>query len=807
MKCVLCLVATFILSATGFAQMCPPPPPLTQLNSPKATLLVDNIDAGVDGPPNVVDSDKRDLRPFKVPGTISILHTSLCPTPFIFTASFVDPCFGTTTAPLGFGNYELGTPNCPLDFNPSNIQILGDGKLGTGALGPFCITNGGPSGSIPSAKFVFPTSESLAGSHIAFQSIFCDPTNLPFNLRITTAASCTFVLGKCRTALTGDDGNMNISFSSGNSFKFHGASYTSLNVHGNGYVTFGTPNTTGFQIDPTTWISESPAIAGVYADWNPASGGPLDGVLYDELGTTLRIAWGDPATNSTGGIQHFGTADANMFDITMELYTTNPALPANPNAAQFTVKTNVLDTSGGDVSRSGLFGHTPGTNSTAAGAVVLNPASSFDRYLLANNGVVSGPGDAMIEVHDLNGNTNATALDADVAGSGVFRAYANAAIWSGNGVAYIPLDPTGAAGYLGTACGPVAKDVVGIAENVIDLTGGTVSLIGKWENVDLTTAVLTWCDPDGSVVAVAGNAAALGIKNSGNVTTMNPGADLPNPAPSTARDGECLSVLIPASTITGNGTLKVDCDGDGVNEFSFDLLVTMPGMNVSCFMLNDDDGINGAFTLTSNTVNMYGNMHSAGTLNSNGQITFGTGTGDFSASVAEFDSGWQGGGLGQNNGIAVAYHDMNSGGMASGATFKVIEDTITGKTTFQYLNQNHWSGGGGGEPMGDVSVCFDGAQFSFDYSAYIPAVSETEIVIFGLTDGDETAGAATDQSALPTGLIGYSSSGAGAALPDSPFVQGAANAAHVGSGFLPGDYNGTGLFFALEAAAGDWLFF
>ena len=232
--------------------------------------------------------------------------------------------------------------------------------------------------------------------------------------------------------------------------------------------------------------------------------------------------------------------------------------------------------------------------------------------------------------------------------------------------------------------------------------------------------------------------------------------------------------------------------------------MTTPGVNVTCLTLGDDDS--GAFTLASNTVDMYGNMHSSGFMNSNGQITFGTGTGDFTATVVEFDQGWQAAGSGPNNGIAVAYHDMNAGGMGSGATFKIIEDTITGKTTFQYLNQNHWFNGAG-EPMGDVSVCFDGAKFSFDYCAYIPAVSETETVIYGLTDGDETAGAVTDLSANPTGLIGYSSSGAGSALPDSPCVQGAANAAHVGSGFLPGDYNGTGLFCALEGAAGDWLFF
>ena len=800
MKCTLCLVTTLIFTATGFAQS------LTQTNSPTATLLVDNIDAGIAGP-GVADVNKRDVRPLKIPGTISVLHTSVSPsTPFIFTSSFVDPCVGNTTLPLPWGDvYELGTARSPLNFNPMNVQIIGDGKLGTGALGVFCITDSG-SGGIPNANFIFPTSESLDGNHIAFQSIFCDSTNPPFNLRNTTAASCTFSIGQSMTVLTGDDGNVNVSFIPGNSFAFHGGTYTSLNVHGNGYVTFGTPNSVGFFIDPIGFINESPAIAGVYGDWDPTAGGPADGVLFDECGTTLRVAWGDPATNSIGGLQHFATADANMFDITMELGTTNPALPSNPSAAQFVVKTTLLDASGGDVARNGLFGHTPGTNSTAAGAVALNPASVFDRHLLANNGVVSGPGDAMIEVHNLNGNTNATVLDADVAGSGVFRDYANATIWSGNGVAYIPLDPTGAAGYLGTACGPVTKDVIGIVDGSVETTGGTVDLIGKWENVDLTTALLTWCDPDGSIVAIAGNATALGVKNSGNVTTMNPATDLPNPAPSTVRDGECLSVLIPLSTMTGTGTLKVDCDGDGTPEFSFDLLVTSPGLNVSCFTLFDDDGMTGAFTLSTNTVNMYGSAHTTGFMNSNGQITFGTGTVDFDATVQEFDEGWNGTGTGPNNGIAVAYHDMNEGGMTSGATYKVVEDTITGKTTFQYLNQNHWLLGGG-DPMGDVSVCFDGAQFSFDYSAYIPAVSATETVIFGFTDGDETAGAATDQSANPTGLLGYSSSGAGAVLPDSPFVQGAANAAHVGSGNLPGDYNGTGLFFALEAAPGDWLFF
>ena len=797
----LAMIVVLLLCAcvrSGLAQ-------LNQLNQPTATILVNGVD------PGATDPAKRDLN-VKVPGVLNILHTSTNPlVPFILSASLVDPCIGGTTAldPLPWGDsFEIGTPN---GTNvPGSIQVIGDGtNAGNINSQTFTLDGGQPTlGLAPQSVWAVGASENLNGSHVAFQAVFVDPSNAPFNLRNSSAASCTFVLGQTLNAQTGDDGVVMVPMTLGNFFPFHGGCYSAVFISGNGYVTFGGATTlagAGFNRDVIGWINDAPSIAPINADWNPGATGPTDGVLYSECGTSLRIAWGDPATNSFGGVQHFGTADANIFEVNMELDTTNPNLSPNPNAAQFTIKTTFLDIAGGDVSRSGIFGHTPGTTSTAVGAVLLNPSSVFDRYLLANNGVVGGPGDCMVEAHDLNGNTNASQLDADIAGSGVFRAYANAAIWSGNGVSFIPLDPKGATGYLGTACASVPFDARGLTRGSVPVgMHTTVSIIGKWDNCDIKAPGFSViiCDPNGGTHC----GTVLGIKNNGNVTTVNPACDIAYPRPAVHRCAECLQVRIPPVNIPGLGSIKIDHDGDGNDDVVFPLVFTLVGQSISCFTLNDDDGVNGAFTLTSNTVNMYGNAHSAGILNSNGQITFGTGTADFTATVAEFDQGWQAAGSGPNNGIAVAYHDMNAGAMASGATFKVIEDTITGKTTFQYLNQNHWSGGAG-EPMGDVSVCFDGAQFSFDYSAYIPAVSETEIVIFGLTDGDETAGAATDQSANPTGLIGYSSSGAGAALPDSPFVQGASNAAHVGSGFLPGDYNGTGLFFALEAAAGDWLFF
>ena len=462
-------LAAVVFSTAGFAQ-------LNQLNSPTATVLVNGMD------PATVDPALRDLT-IPVPGPLvcQFMSTNAL-VPYILTASLVDPSTGGTTVidPLPWGDsYEIGTPNG--SNVPSGVQIIGDGTNTTDINSAFFVTDGGnPTlGLGPQSLLAVGVGENLNGNHVALQTVFVDPTNPPFSLRNSTAASCTFIIGQTLNLITGDDGNINVPFIGGNSFKFHGGEYTSVNVHGNGYVTFGAPNTAGFLIDPVTWINESPAIAGVYADWNSAAGGPLDGVLYEEIGTTLRVAWGDPATNSTGGIQHFGAADANMFDITMELCTTNPMLPANPNASQFIVKFALLDDSGGDVARSGLFGHTPGTNSTAAGAVALNPASAFDRLLLSSASV-GGPGDAMVEVHDLDGNTNASQIEADAVGSTTFRAYANAAIWDGNGVAYTPLDPTGAAGYICTACSVPPKDVRGISPASIGMPGGPVSIIGKW---------------------------------------------------------------------------------------------------------------------------------------------------------------------------------------------------------------------------------------------------------------------------------------------------------------------------------------
>ena len=67
----------------------------------------------------------------------------------------------------------------------------------------------------------------------------------------------------------GDDTNNNGSFSGGFSFSFGGTAWNSVWVMSNGGVRFGTPGTNGvFSIEDV--IAEKPAIAALFADFNPA---------------------------------------------------------------------------------------------------------------------------------------------------------------------------------------------------------------------------------------------------------------------------------------------------------------------------------------------------------------------------------------------------------------------------------------------------------------------------------------------------------------------------------------------------------
>ena len=767
---------------------------LPQPNLPTATLFVSGND------PTLASGNDVSV---VLPGFIQLDHRSSNPNaPIVVTADITtDPIVGRTTlqSPLPWGDfYDLGVPN---GTNlPTGPAIIGNGFSPGSFSGLVFRTDGGPGGATPRFLWTIGGPASLHAQQIAVQSVFFDPTNPPINLRNSAAASLDLRAGQCLVLVTGDDGVVNVPFVPGNSFPFHGASYTSVTVSANGFVTFDSPSSlagAGFSIPAAQWVAAEPSIAGSIADWNPTMFAPTDGVLYEEDGATLSIAWGDPLTNSGGGVvAGLGGLSGGQFAIELDLDSTNPALVTAAggtlfNAGTFRLVVDNLFATGFSPDAS-LFGHTPGTTSTAAGAVSLDVNSAVDTLLHGDTGGTGGPGQAQVEEHDPAG-TNASILGA--AGNGnVRRLYGRASIWSGNTVEFTPLGPAGGSGYAHQFTGTIPNDLRSITPTTaLPGIAQAVTLIGKFHNFDASVGTVDFVDPTGTVTV----GTVIGVMNNGGVTTPAATTDLPNPFPSPLRDGEGL-VVMPPPLPPGSMMVRLDRDGDGIIDGTVPLAVSVA---VTTTIPLTDDGFASFSTMP---ITLYGNTYTSLFMSSNGIISFIQGTNAFTSSVAAFDQGWQGLGAGPNPSIALAAHDMNRGGMMSGASYQVIADLTTGSTAVNYLNQNHWMGG---EPAGNFSVSFDGATFTFDYSAFIPAMTDTGLTFYGITDGDETTGAVTDLSAAPNGLLGYSSSGSGSSLPDSPFVQAPANVPHVGSGFLPGDYNGTGVSFALEPGVGDWIIF
>ncbi|MEQ1895279.1 MAG: fibronectin type III domain-containing protein, partial [Planctomycetota bacterium] len=111
------------------------------------------------------------------------------------------------------------------------------------------------------------------------------------------------------TLALSDDSYLEVQVLNGNTVKFFGTAYSRIFVGSNGYITFGTGDTT---------FSESlaahftlPRISANFDDYNPAAGGT---VSYRRLADRLAVTW--------NGVFEYGTSNPNSFQI--ELFYAGP---------------------------------------------------------------------------------------------------------------------------------------------------------------------------------------------------------------------------------------------------------------------------------------------------------------------------------------------------------------------------------------------------------------------------------------------------------------------------------------------------
>ena len=86
-------------------------------------------------------------------------------------------------------------------------------------------------------------------------------------------------------------------------------------------------------------------------------------------------------------------------------------------------------------------------------------------------------------------------------------------------------------------------------------------------------------------------------------------------------------------------------------------------------------------------ISFYGTSYNSLFICSNGYVTFGNGSADFTESMAVFFNGF--GVAPPNPGVALYYSDLNRGGVTSGATYDVTENQGLGTVGVAYNNQNH----------------------------------------------------------------------------------------------------------------------
>jgi len=623
--------------------------------------------------------------------------------------------------PLWGGSVDVGDST----LGATSVLIIADGIGFT--VNPFIdayFRTDAASVILPTNDFLlaYSVNQFFCGGRNAWQAIVQEPANAPIFIDNTEAGDANYTSGQALVLLTGDDGTVNVPMLGGNTFSFHGVTYSDIWVNGNGYANFGgftTVNAAGFVIDTVSFLNAEPAIAICTTDWGIGNTGANDGIYYEESvdtvngGSTMLISWGDTRAIASGapGMAHFADVDTNN-QIEMILSgdvdpIANPCgFPAAGTSGNFSLRWPRLDVTAFTRPGDGAFGHTPG------GAALLGLQASTD---MLGQVTATGTGVAGIEEHDNNA-TNTTVLGWDGAGSA--RAYNSFFAATGMQVDYIASTAVvpGDLGYVSVPSGTVPDDVEGLLSGATT-AGGNLTITGKFFGFGAGTVDIT----DSSATTFTGLT----------------GTVLSGTGPLFASEG--LDVAYPPLA-SGPATATVNFGSGYVETISFNVL--SPCQTVQTFTLGDDAFQ--AVALTS-PVTHYGVVYNTIFVCSNGTVNMTAGHGDFSSTLAEFFGGNNTPG---NSNFGLAYCDLNSGGIGSGATYDVIEDSCTGEVVVNFNNQNWWNSIA---PAGNFSLTLNWGgvadQSLFNFTQMIDDAGAADNAIIGVGDG-VTGGSDTDLSTL-----------------------------------------------------------
>jgi hypothetical protein len=704
-QCLITVISSVLLSTLVHAQA-------FETNGLNAALRVQGVTASVEDP---VAHDVA----IPIPGTFFFDVTSGGNPGMgvILLASSVNPVGPQFLTPFWGGSIDVGS----FLPGPSSIQVVADGIALS--INPAIDINyrtsvpGVTGGPIPTyTQSVTLGNSVLCGFRAAIQCIVQDPTNSPIFIDNTEAADCNFEFGQELTLLTGDDGVVNVQLLPGNSFPFHGVSYTDLWVCGNGLISFGGPTNfsgNGFTVDAAGWSTAQPSIAVCMSDWAPGNTGAQDGVFYKEIadrsngGFDALISWGDTRglpSGAPGMVGFFGvggTGILNRFEAVLSgQSSTSACTGVAATVGEFRLRWPLLDPANSLRPGDGIFGHTPGSPIVSA----FNPPRSND---LLGQVVSTGAGAPSVEEHDNNG------LNLSVLGTGPTRTprlYNNFYAATGMEVTFAPNAGTGIAGstgYTSTPVGLPADDVEGILGGTVLAVAGTpITIVGKF--FGFGTGTVTFVDSAGATFP--------------GVT----GSVISGTGPLFSNEG--LVVTVPALAV-GNATITVNF-GSGYTE-SIGGLVISPCQIFRPLLQGDDTFV--AVPLTSSTaITLYGVAYGQMFVGSNGIITMGVGSTDFTSTFNEMMTGL---GTSGNAAVAPLWVDLNFGGTASGATYLVLEDPCNGTIDVTYTNQAYWNTGA---PAGTFSVRFGSSgpdSIRFDYSQLLNDPGNGDTAIVGVSDG------------------------------------------------------------------------
>ena len=169
-----------------------------------------------------------------------------------------------------------------------------------------------------------------------------------------------------------------------------------------------------------------------------------------------------------------------------------------------------------------------------------------------------------------------------------------------------------------------------------------------------------------------------------------------------------------------------------------------------------DDGFFSYAVDPCNSISFYGQEYDTLFVGSNGQVTFGQGSGDFSVTAADFFGGFATGAV--TPGVAVMWGDYNRVGV--NGDYIIDEDPGAGTTKVTFSNQSWWDSNTGPGTAGTFSVEFGSVgagSLTLDHTAALAGVGGVDQDPYvGVTNGDAVLGTQSD----PTGaLLGYASPG------------------------------------------------